>query len=397
MALPVSMRGWPSEFWLFGFLPTVYTNDWRTGPALVLFVEFAFNLFAFHGADAVDADSCSEILYMLTVNSVNVILGVLTGLAFVYATDFPNVFDVRFFYSDVQRAAQLGGHLSTSSHENRLSTDGYDGTPWRAKPYGCTFFGLVIAVPLIFASILMFSGLFTMVGPRSITQSQSTAIGVVLLVIGVVLLFTYVVAICCGVRSARIPDGHDKSDELNLKYAFFFALPLLTSAIFDFALGLSLGARWGVTVAAVFIVYLVTAFAGRYDRYFGTENAARVYLTFLLLWTIHATLYLGSVIFTTLNGIFAWLAILSLVWILVLLAAGLFRRSNSSREDNLRQQAIATQDYMTNEVTSESHGTELLLEEQSTAAVDVYDQQYENVRRRRRSNLRSGSSGLVFD
>jgi hypothetical protein len=355
MELDLNYRGLPSEFWLFGFVTAAYTNDWRTPAALVLFIEFGYNFFLIHGAEATTIEEATMLMYMATVVNVTVhFCGILLGLAFVYLTDFPKLLDFRIFYSDPQRARQTGGYLSAASGDdkrarfNSRSSDGYDGTPWRSKPNACAFFGLVVAVPLIYASMLLFGGFATDLGPLSITQEESNVIGGIVVAVGSILLLMYLVAVCGGFREARQPDAHDKADELNLKYSFLFLLALLTAAIFDFA-PWSLGARYGATIGAAFLVYLITAVAGRYDRYLGTESAWRVYGTFFGVWLIHALLYAGSAFLTTLNSIFAWLAGWSLGLAVVFVVIGWVLRG----QRDLAGRAARTSEFMEKEASNE--------------------------------------------
>ena len=358
--LPIEVRGLTAEFWLFGFAPTVYTNNPYIGPAAVFVIHNCFNYLALHGRDVTTADEHTESAYTLTVHSICVLLGVFCGLAFTYATDFVRVLDLRFFYSDPQRHTSTNGYMSVARGDaqrslfNTRSSDGYEGAPWRSKPYAWSYISYYLALPAIYASILFFMDWFTNLGPRSISSTTSYAIGGVLLAFGVVALLSLIVSVCVSAPGARIPDGHDKSDELNLKYALLFflfvgAAPLL----FDFTSSVALGWRYAIFLATLFVVLLATAAASRNDRYGGSVSTRRTYLTFGLLWLVVSSVYACSAFLETLDDQFIWVAAWTAGWFVVFVAAGAVRRCASAREQNLREQTEATAEYMRTEAHDE--------------------------------------------
>ena len=329
------------EFWLFGFLSTVYTNNWTLGPAIVLAIEYTASLFAVHAEEAIDAASCTELLFFGSiVHATVVMLGVLAGLAVVYATDFPNVFNADVFFSSVQRSRLMNGHLvaMTGEANGRLESDGYLGQPWKAKPYAWTLFGFVLPIIYIYISILFFVGRFTMAGAYSISQGLSNVLGAIFVSIAAVSLIAYIVVTFWRPESTRLPDGHRMSGQLNLKYGALLTLALATPVLFDFTPSLPAWARYLLHIFLALLVYMLTAFVGRYDRYFGSESAARTYLTFIAIWVLHLSVYAGSAFLTSQTSVFVWVSSWSAVWTVAAIIFGFWWRVDTRYERQLDMQ-----------------------------------------------------------
>ncbi len=347
---------WTPEFWLFGFLLTVYSNDWKTGLALTFIYEYAINLFALHATDATDAESATALLYEATVvHASSTFFGALVGIAFVYATDFPKLIDLDVFYSDPQRNRRMNGSVQLGAVQN--GSHGDQGTPWRAKPYLLQFVGLVISIGLLYAAILLFAGFYTSTGDLS--QTSSNVIGGILIAIAICLCCAYCAVLVFWPSISRYPDGHVQSGRLNFKYSILVALLLATAALYDYTTTLNDWVRFLLHIGGALIVYSATVIAGRFDRYLGSESAIHVITVYLLIFVIHLSLYIGApVVKTLLSGtideIFIWVGAWSAMWIVALVAVGCVTRQAASRAKTLEARDNRRSSYFALHIGKES-------------------------------------------
>lgn len=346
---------WTPEFWLYGFILTVYSNDWKTGLALTFIYEFAINLFAMHATDATDAVSATALLYEATVVHASVtFFGALVGIAFIYATDFPKLLDLDVFYSAPQRSQRTNGAVRLQP--TRRGSDGDEGTPWRSKPYFVQFIGLVISVGLLYAAILLFAGFYT--STDDLSQTQSNIIGGVFVLVGVCICCIYCSALALWPNRTRYPDGHIQSGRLNLKYALLVAILLSTAALYDYTTSLNEWVRFLLHAVGALIVYVITLVLGRFDRYLGTETFSRTSLVFVLLFVIHMTVYIGAPIVKTvfsgtISEIFIWVGAWSVIWIIILAMIGCCMRQRTYRDTYLQAREARRASYFAHHIGKE--------------------------------------------
>lgn len=323
------------EFWRFGLLGTVWTGDWRSAPALVFILEFCISAFALHRNDASNAAESAALLYeVVFVHACVVMFGVLVGMAFQYATDFPPLLDLRTVYGDPQRSTRLLGRQRLAE-QAAVAGDGDAGTPWRTKFFGVTYFALVTPLALVYATALLFGGFYSSDG--LVPQSTANIVGVVFVVVIVVALGLYV---CASLgHAARVPDGHVHSDRLQLKYAALFVLVQHTPVYNDFLTALTMWQRYAVFAVASLVAYALALAAGRADRYLGSVPLGRAAWPFALLAVVDLSVYLSSplvatALTNTVDEAFAFVGVGSAVWIVLLLALAAVRpRAEAWRDD----------------------------------------------------------------
>lgn len=231
------------EFFVYGFIGTIYLRDWFPSLAINSILYYGF---VWAGVHREDPEPNRFIFHVFPL--IIIILGILVGLLFIYAFNTPRLFDVRIF-------------------RDRDNTNVNTKRTFAPETSLFILFALTITFGVYYVD-----GFFSD-GNGTVSTSVALGVGWTLIAVGTILLIA-------TLSWSLTTDNDHRNKRLDVKYLIPFSVLLATAAIYDFPHNAGFDTFHGlILIASLIIIYVLLYF---YIGYVGMRSNGKnwTYSTF---------------------------------------------------------------------------------------------------------------------